>query len=115
LVATDSSRAPPRRFASEASSANQQTLRELLDPSLSATPKQLASVPGELSTSPPAPVPPTGSGAQGSPAGAGTSAAASPGLLFDFQRSPRAFMARHEIAPSAWRSAAILALLERPG
>ena len=58
LLASDSSRAPPTRFASEASGANQPTLRELtplLDPSLSATPKQLASVPGELSTSRPAP------------------------------------------------------------
>ena len=48
LIASESSRAPPRRFASEASSE----FMPLLNPSLSATPKQLASVPGELSTSP---------------------------------------------------------------
>ena len=63
--------------------------------------------------SPPAPTPPAASGAQGSPAGG--AGASSPGLLFDFEPSPRAFWARHEIAPSAWRSAAIVALLERPG
>ena len=118
LLASDSSRAPPSRLASAASGADRPPLRELtplLDPSLSATPKQLASVPGELSMSPPAPIPPASSGAQGSPAGTGPSAASSPGLLFDFEPSPRAFWARHEIAPSAWRSAAIVALLERPG
>jgi hypothetical protein len=118
----DAVRAPPARSGPAASlNALQPTLYDLsnllgtglssstLDRLLAAP----AAAPGSAPAPPPAPSPGTGGG--GSCAGASPFGGSFPGLLPFSDRVARLSGARLMMAPAAWQSAAIVALLERPG
>ena len=122
-AAADPARAPPASSAPAAPRASlQPTLRDLLNllgtGLSSSTLDRLLAAPAAAPGSAPAPAPAPSPGTGGGSSGGGASpfgGSASPGLLPLSDRVPRASWARLAIAPADWQSAAIVALLERPG
>ena len=119
----DSARAPPASSDRAAPLGSlQPTLRalsNLLGTGLSSsTLDRLLAAPAAAPGSAPAPAPAPSPGTGGGSSGGGVSpfgGSSSPGLLSLSDRVPRDSWARLMMGPADWQSAAIVALLERPG